>query len=319
MLVASFKRIFSQEKIKKQPLESNRFTEEDFMRDIRNEVKNINEMVPIPATVSLIMSKSLGSEVANDKLIKLIESDAVLTTLILRSANSAFYGLRSGVSTISHAVMLIGSSEINRLVLMYDLKQRLFSLNKEQRDYLNRLWLHSISTATAARIVAKHIGFSTNGEEFTGGLLHDMGKIVLAQHYSHSLIKTEQMINDLGMSDIEAEMQFFAIAHDEIGGILAENWNLPKILVDVLRFHHTVNLATEHKEIIAIVRIADLLCERWRVGIVEQLAEVNISEDHSWLELSKSFPKISEHTFAEFEEDVQMEFENNQGFAELFI
>ncbi len=298
---------------------NSRYSGDSVMRDIRNEIKNINEMVPIPATVSLIMSKSLGGETANDKLIKLIESDAVLTTLILRSANSAFYGLRSGVSTISHAVMLIGSSEINRLVLMYDLKQRLFSLNKDQRDYLNRLWLHSISTATAARIVAKHIGFSTNGEEFTAGLLHDMGKIVLAQHYSHSLIKTEQMINDLGMCDIEAEMQFFAIAHDEIGGILAENWSLPKILVDVLRFHHSVQLATEHKEIIAIVRIADLLCERWQVGIVEQVAEVNISEDHSWLELSKSFPKISDHTFAEFEEDVQMEFENNQGFAELFI
>ncbi len=290
-----------------------------FMLDIRNEIKNINDIVPIPATVSLIMSKSLKSEMANDKLIKLIESDAVLTSLVLRSANSAFYGLRSGVSTISHAVMMIGFTEINRLVLMYDLKQRLFALNKEQRDYLNRLWLHSISTATASRIIAKHIGFSTQGEEFTAALLHDMGKIVLAQHYSHSLIKTEQMINELGINDIEAELQFFAIAHDEIGGILAENWNLPKILVDVMRYHHSVNLAGEHKEITAVVRLGDLLTERWGVGIGEQLADCNIAEDKSWLELLIHFPKIAEHSFEDFEEDIRMEFDNNQGFAELFM
>jgi HD-like signal output (HDOD) protein len=288
------------------------------MRDIRDEIKNINDIVPIPATVSRIMSKSLGGESATESLIKLIESDGVLTSLILRSVNSAFYGFRSGVSTISHAVMLLGSTEINRLVLMYDMKQRLFALNNEQRDYLNRLWIHGISTATASRVIANHIGFSTQGEEFTAGLLHDMGKVVLVQHYSNALTKTEQMINDLGMTDIEAELQFFAIAHDEIGGILAENWNLPKILIDVMRYHHSVHLAGEHIEITAIVRLADLLCERWGVGIGEQDSAYGINDDQSWLELLIHFPHIAEQSFDEFEENIRKEFENNQGFAKMF-
>jgi len=288
------------------------------MRDIRDEIKNINDIVPIPATVSLIMSKSVGGESANESLIKLIESDGVLTSLILRSVNSAFYGFRSGVSTISHAVMLLGSTEINRLVLMYDMKQRLFALNNDQRDYLNRLWIHGISTATASRVIANHIGFSTQGEEFTAGLLHDMGKVVLVQHYSNALTKTEQMINDLGMNDIEAELQFFAIAHDEIGGILAENWNLPKVLIDVMRYHHSVHLAGEHIEITAIVRLADLLCERWGVGIGEQDPAYGIHDDQSWLELLIRFPHIAEQTFDEFEGNIRKEFENNQGFATMF-
>jgi putative nucleotidyltransferase with HDIG domain len=288
------------------------------MNDIRNEIKNINEIVPIPPTITLILSQSLSGEMANEKLIRLIEADAVLTAMILRAANSAFYGLRSGVATISHAVMLLGHAEISRLVLMYDMKQRVFSLNKDQRDYLNRLWLHSISTATTSRIIAKQIGFPTIGEEFTAGLLHDMGKIVLAQHFSHSLIKTQNMIEELGMSDVEAEMQVLAIAHDEVGGILAENWSLPQVIINVMRHHHNVEQAGEHTKITAVVRLADLLSEHWGLGIGEKSEEIVITEDPCWSVLTDGFASLTGEPFDAFEEGVRMEFENNQAFSELF-
>lgn len=288
------------------------------MHDIRNEIKNINEIVPIPSTVTLILSQSIRGEMANEKLISLVDADAVLTAMILRAANSAFYGLRSGVATISHAVMMLGHAEISRLVLMYDLKQRVFTLNKDQRDYLNRLWMHSISTATTARIIAKQIGVPTNGEEFTAGLLHDMGKIVLVQHFSHSLTKSLQMIEELGMSDIEAELQVLAISHDEVGGILAENWNLPSVIVDTMRHHHNAELAGENKNIAAIVRLADLLSERWGLGIGERTEEVSIIEDPCWSVLAGVASSLASEPFDAFEESVRMEFENNQAFSELF-
>ncbi len=288
------------------------------MHDIRNEIKNINEIVPIPAAVTLILSQSINKEMANEKLIRLIDTDAVLTAMILRAANSAFYGLRSGVATISHAVMMLGHAEISRLVLMYDLKQRVFTLNKDQRDYLNRLWLHSISAATTARIIAKQIGFPTVGEEFTAGLLHDMGKIVLAQHFSHSLTKSLQMIEELGMSDVEAELQVLAISHDEVGGILAENWNLPSVIVDTMRYHHNVLLAGDNKNVASIVRLADLLSERWGLGIGERTEEVSITDDPCWGVLAGDNSSIAAEQFEAFEENVRMEFENNQAFSELF-
>ena len=288
------------------------------MHDIRNEIRNINEIVPIPSAVTMILSQSIKGDMANEKLIRLIDADAVLTAMILRAANSAFYGLRSGVATISHAVMLLGHAEISRLVLMYDLKQRVFTLNKDQKDYLNRLWMHSISTATTARIIAKQFGVPTNGEEFTAGLLHDMGKIVLAQHFSHSLVKTQQMIQELAMSDIEAELQIFAISHDEIGGILAENWSLPAVIIDVMKHHHNAELAGVNRIVTSIVRLADLLSERWGLGIGERADEVSIADDPCWNIVTGEIPSLAEEPLDVFEENIRLEFENNQAFSELF-
>ena len=288
------------------------------MQDIRNEIKNITEIVPIPSTVTLILSQSLRGDMASEKLIRLTDADAVLTALLLRAANSAFYGLRSGVATVEHAVMLLGIAEVSRLVLMYDMKQRVFSLNKDQRDYLNRLWLHSVASATAARILAKRIGLSSSGEEFTCALLHDMGKIVIAQHFVHGLMKSQQMVDEMMMSDTEAETQIFAVAHDEVGAIMAENWGLPQVIIDVMRYHHNVHLSSTHHTITCVVRMADVFAETWGLGIGERSDEMHPAEEPAWTSLKQEFPALADLPFETFEEEMRMEFENNQAFSELF-
>lgn len=288
------------------------------MQDIRNEIDNISEIVPIPSTVTLILAQTVRDEMANSKLINLIDADAVLTALILRAANSAFYGIRSGVATIAHAVTLLGYTEISRLVLTYELRQRVFTLNAQQRDFLNRLWLHSLCTGTTARIIAKYLRHPTIGEEFTAGLLHDMGKIVLAQHFSLSLIKMREMIDELYMSDVEAELQLFAMGHNEIGERLGKNWSLPPVITDTMRYHHDPAHEGPHRTVTAIVRTADLLAEQWNLGITERSTPAPVWEDPCWSVLSEEFPALTTEPFEAFEENIRMEFENNLAFSELF-
>jgi HD-like signal output (HDOD) protein len=288
------------------------------MLDIRDDIKKINEIIPIPGIVTMILAQSLIGDIANKRLITLIESDVSLTSIVLRAANSAFYGIRSGVSTIDHAVMVLGYKEINRLVMTQDLKQRVITLNPDQKDFLNRLWIHSISTATTARTIAKSIGLSTIGEEFTAGLMHDMGKIVLMQQYPSEFSKTQQMVSDLGISDVQAEEQIFAISHDAIGSILVGNWNFPDLFVEVLRDHHRGGITMPNAIMTATVRLADLFCEQWGIGIDEWVGAYDISQDYSWRLLTEHVPALASQTFADFEENIRMEFENNQAFSELF-
>lgn len=288
------------------------------MQDIRNEIDNISDIVPIPSTVTLILAQTMRDEMANNRLINLIDSDAVLTAIILRAANSAFYGIRSGVSTVAHAVTMLGYAEVSRLVLTYELRQRVFALNPQQRDFLNRLWLHSLCTGTTARIIAKHLRHPSIGEEFTAGLLHDMGKIVLAQHFSHSLLKMREMIDELFMTDVEAELQLFAMGHNEIGERLGKNWNLPAVITDAMRYHHDPAHDGPHRTVTAIVRTADLLAEQWNLGITERSAPAPVPEDPCWSVLTEQFPALTAEPFESFEENIRMEFENNLAFSELF-
>ncbi len=288
------------------------------MRDIRTEIDRINEIVPFPTVVAQIMSELLKDETATDRIVQLIETDAVLTARILRAANSPYYGLRWEVNSISRAVVLLGFEEVSRLILIYQMKQRVFALSPEQREYLDRLWKHSVATAAVARMLALYVGFHGEGKEFTAGLLHDMGKIVLVQYFADSLTVIQRMILELDARDVEAEMQTVAITHAEIGGQLGERWGLPPVYVDIMRYHHQPSQATLSRPLTALTRVADLLCERWGSGIGEQKLNFDLGADESWHQLRTSFPRLADENADAVEQKLLEMYEMNQDFIKLF-
>ncbi len=289
------------------------------MRDIRNEIEDINDIVPFPTVVASVMAELLNKDVAIKKIIQIIETDIALTTLILRVANSAYYGLRGEVTSISSAIMMLGVDEVNRLILIYQLKQRIFRLNKDQRAFLELLWKHSVTTATIARDLSKLLLYKSDGQEFTSGLLHDMGKIVLVQHFSHSLIVTQKMILELGLSDVEAEIQSLAITHAEIGGQLGEAWNLPPVFVEVMRYHHAPGDAVLDPKLVAIVRTADLLSEQWGLGIIERTVRVNMGDTDAWKILQHEFPRLVDLDSVLLEQQLKNDFESHKEFIHMML
>ncbi len=288
------------------------------MRDIRSEIDKINEIVPFPTVVAQIMSELLKEDTATDRIVQLIETDAVLTARILRAANSPYYGLRWEVNSISRAVVLLGFEEVSRLVLIYQMKQRVFALSPDQREYLERLWRHSVSTGAVARMLALLVGFRGEGKEFTAGLLHDMGKIVLVQYFADSMAMIQRMTAELDARDVEAEMQTVAITHAEIGGQLGERWGLPPVYVEVMRCHHESATATLNRPLVALTRFADLLCERWGSGIGEQKMNFELETDESWTLLRRLFPRMADERADDIEQKLLALYEMNQDFIKLF-
>ena len=289
------------------------------MRDIRSEIDQINEIVPFPAVIAEILSVLRSDDIATAKLTRLIESDPALTTGILRAANAPYYAIRGYVKNVNNAIALVGLDETSRLLLTYHMKQRLIFLNMQQWGSLESLWKHSVSTAALSRVIASHFKLKTGEKEFTAGLLHDMGKLVLIQYFPDSLSAIEQMVKELAMHDIEAERQTLAISHSEIGGQLGEKWSLPREYVEVMEYHHDVDMATTDPLLTAVVRFADLLCEQWGHGVGEQRPGFAIEDDACWKVLTTAAPSFRERTPFEVSQELMAEFEKSKELLHLFL
>jgi HD-like signal output (HDOD) protein len=283
------------------------------MRDIRTEIERINEVVSFPTIVSEILNAMSGDNVTMNKVAALIETDVAMTTKILRVANSPFYGLRGTVKSIASAIKMLGLDETGRFLLTYHMKSRLFAINPQQRKRLERLWRHSITTATLARLLAVRANVQTGGKEYTAGVLHEMGKLVLIQYFPDTIPVVEQMIADLGMTDVEAENQIAAISHCEIGSELGEKWGLPAEFTEVMRCHHAAKTAEINPLLAALVRCADLLCEQFGYGIGERSGEYSFHEDESFDVLQVTIPYFrdtaSEDIKAAMAEDLEKNLE----------
>ena len=287
------------------------------MRDIRSEIDEINEIIPFPAVITEILSALSNDDVSTVKITRLIESDPALTANILRAANAPYYGIRGYVKNVNSAIALVGLDETSRLLLAYHMKQRLIFLNMQQWGHLEALWKHSVSTATLSRVLASHYKIKTGDKEFTAGLLHDMGKLVLIQYFPDSLAVIQQMIRELSMRDVEAERQTLAISHTEIGGHLGNKWSLPPDFVEVMQCHHDAGEAVADPLLTSVVRFADLLCEQWGHGIGEQPQGFSIEDDACWNVLTAAVPLFAGRSSTDLGEEIKVEFEKSEGLIQL--
>jgi putative nucleotidyltransferase with HDIG domain len=262
------------------------------MRDVHSEIEKLDELITVPKLIAEIMAELDKEDAVTHKVIRMVESEAALTTSILRVANSPFYGMRRQVATVSSAITLLGLSEVANLLIMFYMKHRLFQLNDKQEHAVELLWNHSVNTAALASLIVKEYRIPTKGREFTAALLHDLGKIILVQYFSEELEKTKRMVKRTGKSDIQAESEIIGIAHSDIGGFLAERWNLPHEYVEVMVLHHAPELATMNPALLAVVRFADLVAEVSGFGIGERPEEKLLEHDQSFALLAKGVPMM---------------------------
>jgi putative nucleotidyltransferase with HDIG domain len=131
---------------------------------------------------------------------------------------------------------------------------------------MEKFWLHSIACGSAARSIARFVGNCDKEECFIGGLLHDVGKILLCQYLPKEFDDAVQLTMQKEQLFFESEMALYEASHQEIGGVLVENWNLPGSLQAAVKFHHNPTLAGSHFNITAVVHTADVLVRALDLG-----------------------------------------------------
>jgi putative nucleotidyltransferase with HDIG domain len=219
-------------------------------------LERLQQMPALPTAVAELLASFGDEDVDISQLAGQIARDQILTARLLRVANSSFYGLQSRIGTINEAVVVLGFRAVRSIVLAVAMS-RVFRADEcpgfDPHAYIR----HSIAAGLAARGLAQVCG--RNPElAFAGGILHDIGKLVLAScfasHYAAALSYREQ--HDCTL--IVAERDILGLDHTVVGGILAGAWRFPPSLLSAVAEHHSPSAATADS-LADLIHLADAI------------------------------------------------------------
>jgi len=189
-------------------------------------------------------------------LAALIARDQSLTARLLRLANSAFFALRSRVTSIQQAVTLLGFTRVRDLGLGLTVWTAFDAKDPAGRRYRRRMWGHTATVAAVAKMLAERTG-TDGGAAFAAGLLHDVGKLILGLRLGASYWALLDEAAEQGETAAAVESEAFGCHHATVGGWLLQLWQLPPALVDPVAYHHEPLQPEFGMDVAAVVAVAD--------------------------------------------------------------
>ncbi|MCW5960042.1 MAG: HDOD domain-containing protein [Pyrinomonadaceae bacterium] len=193
------------------------------------------KLPPLPGSVVRILQLLQDSNVTTRALADAVSFDPLLTTRILRLANSPIYSLQRRVMSIATAIDVIGMRSLYD-ILMLSAAAESFSAEIRTSVIGRLIWEHSLTTALYARELSRELGLRGTEEVFLCGLLHDIGKILLLradpQEYADALEKRGEK------EMLVWEQETFGIDHSSIGELVAKSWKLPEAVGFTIANHH---------------------------------------------------------------------------------
>ncbi len=206
---------------------------------VKGIIGSIDKLPAMPQLYLELREALKDPDITPKELGGIIAQDMAMTVKVLKLVNSAFFGLRRTIENPVDAVSFLGIDTIQTLVLangIFDkvpnLKTKLFSIDL--------LWKHSMKVARGAKALAEleHLPSSGQEEAFVGGILHDLGVLVLASNFPEAYDRVSEMVMQERVSIPTAEEWEFGVTHGEVGAYLLGLWGLPPSLLSIVSLHH---------------------------------------------------------------------------------
>jgi putative nucleotidyltransferase with HDIG domain len=198
-------------------------------------IKQIEHLPSLPQVVTKVLAMTDSAHISAVDLSK--EMDQTLSAKVLKMANSAYYGGRAArkVNTVHHAIVIIGLDALKEIILTTSLFHT-FRDSKEIES-LQPLWQHSLECGLAAKRLAWVVRFEAMDEAYLVGLIHDIGRLIIQQHFPDQFALLKRRTNGI-TEEIGLEREIFGMTHAEIGARVAEQWNFPEALIEAIAHHH---------------------------------------------------------------------------------
>ena len=232
---------------------------DDLLTEYKGRVLHVSNLPALPTTLDEINRIMAAPDASTERIARVIGQDQAMAAKVLHMVNSPIYGFPGRISSLQHALTLLGFNVIRSLVLstvVFD----------AMNDAMTGLWDHSLGCSLACAEIAR-VTDRKNPEEYAvAGLLHDLGKAVFSLQVPEAKKEIDWIVETQDISFLEAEVRILGFGHDRINKWLAVHWNLPLMIREAMTHHHDPMKAEFHPDVAAIVQLGDFFARVFDCG-----------------------------------------------------
>lgn len=245
--------------------------------EIERIVSSLDKIPTLPVIYSKLGKLLQSPDTTIAAVSNIISEDQVIAAKVLKFVNSAFYGFPQRVGSLQRAIVILGFNTIKNLVFATSVFDMFRGMETGGAFDKKKFWKHCIGCAVASRVLAEAADLRNPDEIFTGGLLHDIGKLVVAIHYPEKYSTVVNEVQRSGAPMVEAERKVFSYDHCQVGSALAVQWRFPPDTAQMIGSHHLADGVVPTRKDIAAVHIGNILCMALGLGAggEKKLANVN--------------------------------------------
>ncbi len=241
------------------------------------------DLPSVPATLARVIQITNRPDATAEQVANVVMFDQSLATKVLRLANSAYFGRRGKAETVTEAVVMLGFSSVRNLAASASVVDALFPKQLFPGFSWQDMWAHSVICGLAAEgIYSRMMGSGSSESAFLAGLLHDVGKLVLARALPQRFIQVVDACQGYGYQMLQAESNILGVNHATVGGELAQQWEFPSTLTAGIRYHYCPENADEHEDLALAVQAGNLLAKRmgrnYLVGVPVEISLKDVAE-----------------------------------------
>jgi putative nucleotidyltransferase with HDIG domain len=245
----------------------------------------LRDLPALPAAVLELLDMLGREDIETSTLVSKIALDPALTAKTLRLANSSFYGISRHVNSVTDATTVLGLRTVRAVVTAAAMSGSFAPPDCEGFDF-QAFWRHAVGVAAGAKLVACAVGVEAE-VAFTAGLLHDIGRLVLASAFAPHFERTLVYAAECGVDACVAEHTLLGTDHAAVGAIVTEHWRFPACIVEAIGQHHAPPPSGRGVQLAHVVGAADRLVQALESGSAGW-DELPAESQQAWLALGLS-------------------------------
>lgn len=273
---------------------------------LNDALSKVVDLPVLPATAQKVLSLISDPDVSIEKVKRIISADPGLAAKILKIANSAFYGGYRNIQNLNQAILRLGLNSVRNVVVATSMRNvyKRFGLAEKL------LWEQMIGSAISSGLIARQSRAADPEDSFIGGLLHDVGKVVLNNEYPEDFAKVMEKVYNEGVPYHEAEKDVFEFTQRELGAMVVRKWGFPEsteLMIKHFDDHEALSKDRALFNLVAVITMADRVCQRYGMGWRRPFENVDFGKLTETLNLTGAAVKeICDKALLNFGEEISL-------------